>query len=158
VVIAKKISYEEVSKVFSYDPETGNLIWIKNFHSPRIGTVAGTKDWRGYVYVSWGRKRYHAARIIWVLVHGSIDDSLVIDHINRNPSDNRISNLRLVTQAINVSNRSGRRSSGYRRDPKFYTKHRSGKFQVLVKGKYIGLVDSEDEAKLLVNKTLEQMP
>ena len=45
------------------------------------------------------------ARLAWVLFYGeAIPEGLVIDHINGDPSDNRIVNLRLVTQKDNARN------------------------------------------------------
>lgn len=38
-------------------------------------------------------------------IMGLIDKSMVIDHINQNPLDNRRCNLRITTQAINVLNK-----------------------------------------------------
>ncbi len=46
-----------------------------------------------------------AHRIVWISVNGGIPDGLMPDHINRNRSDNRIENLRLVNAAGNASNR-----------------------------------------------------
>lgn len=40
-------------------------------------------------------------RIVWIAKHGVIPDGYVIDHINNNKSDNRISNLQLLTNAEN---------------------------------------------------------
>lgn len=42
---------------------------------------------------------------MWVLFHYKIDRTLVIDHIDRNPSNNFIDNLRLVTQGENNKNK-----------------------------------------------------
>ena len=39
-----------------------------------------------------------------MLNFGVIPDGMVIDHINRDPSDNRIVNLRCVTQSVNLAN------------------------------------------------------
>lgn len=39
-----------------------------------------------------------------MLNFGVIPDGMVIDHINRNPSDNRIANLRCVPQSMNLTN------------------------------------------------------
>ena len=39
-------------------------------------------------------------------MNGEISDNLVIDHIDRNPSNNKIENLRAISQACNVLNRS----------------------------------------------------
>lgn len=45
-----------------------------------------------------------AHRVIWILVYGAIDDSLVIDHVNGNGLDNRLVNIRLVSRAANSRN------------------------------------------------------
>lgn len=55
----------------------------------------------------WGRvlgEKYSAARIIWVWVHGDEPDQ--IDHINGDPGDNRLENLRSVSPTENCRNRS----------------------------------------------------
>lgn len=67
-------------------------------------------------------------------------NDFVIDHINRNPLDNRKCNLRVVTQQMNTANRS---EPGVIRVP-------SGRYQSHVtrhyKNIYIGTYDTYDEA------------
>lgn len=48
-------------------------------------------------------KRWYAHRIAWMLHYGT-EPSGYIDHINRDRSDNRISNLRLCTHSENMCN------------------------------------------------------
>ena len=49
--------------------------------------------------------KYICHRVIWVLVCGSIDEELEIDHIDGNPWNNTVENLRIVTKTINQRNR-----------------------------------------------------
>lgn len=95
-----------------YDKKTGDLIW-KNYRG-REGKVAGTLK-NGYVSVQLGRKQYLAHRLIWFINYGYFPESF-IDHINRDKTDNRIENLREVTNQCNQrnSNTKTNKSSGIR--------------------------------------------
>lgn len=55
-------------------------------------------------------KGYRAHRVIWALAHGEWPSD-EIDHINRDPSDNRLTNLRACTHAENMRNQSSTRGS-----------------------------------------------
>lgn len=57
------------------------------------------------VRVQLNKIRYMVHRVIWVLHYGSIDSNLDIDHIDGNPHNNRLSNLRMVEKTINQRNR-----------------------------------------------------
>lgn len=46
------------------------------------------------------KKIYAAHRLIWKMTHGY--EPTVIDHINGNKADNRLSNLRNVTHGLNL--------------------------------------------------------
>lgn len=57
------------------------------------------------LYVGVRDKLYSAHRIIWTMVNGEIPTGLMIDHVNGNPFDNQLANLRLATNAENLRNR-----------------------------------------------------
>ena len=64
---------------------------------------AGSYDKDGYLIVKIKGKQYKAHRLIYALHYGLMPVG-VIDHINGIRTDNRIENLRCVTQADNVAN------------------------------------------------------
>lgn len=70
----------------------------------KAGDVAGTLGLDGY-QICFNRKNYRLHRVIYLLANGSIDRNMVIDHIDGNPLNNCIANLREITQAENVRNR-----------------------------------------------------
>lgn len=51
------------------------------------------------------RKTYYVHRIIWLLFNNTLEDGLVIDHIDGVATNNNIDNLRLVSRKINNRNR-----------------------------------------------------
>ena len=56
------------------------------------------------VAVGYNYKDYAAHRIIWEMFNGPIPKGMIIDHINGNAFDNRISNLKCKTQRHNSQN------------------------------------------------------
>lgn len=98
------LTYEDVSRRLSYDPETGILRWKKiGSRGRREGRLAGCLQPNGYRVVNVLGKLYKAHRIAWLLSYGEWP-SAHLDHINRNRSDNRIANLRLSPNWENARN------------------------------------------------------
>jgi len=104
-------SQKELQELFIYEPSTGNLIRRENLKHGggkgyKKGDIVGCTGKRnGYVNVKMKGNVYLAHRLIWVYVYGDIDINMEIDHINRNRSDNRSSNLRLIPRFINLRNK-----------------------------------------------------
>jgi len=101
---------EILDELLSYDPETGKFIWKARasdarFTSRYAGAEAGNKHPDGYTKIFVAGKRYAASRLAWAMFHRQKPAiHLDIDHINRDRSDNRIENLRLVPPATNMRN------------------------------------------------------
>lgn len=110
---------EELRRLFSYNQETGLLSFNKrsacdferstspeksarHFNETYAGKEITAQMPNGYVVCRIEGKTRFAHRVIWKIVHG--EDPDVIDHINGDPSDNRICNLRSVRQKINSRN------------------------------------------------------
>ncbi len=110
---------ETLRQVLSYDPETGALTWLVDRHCRvRAGMPAGNPNpgaWNGYSVIKLGHRRLQAHRLAWYLYHGTDPGPLLVDHINRNRSDNRICNLRLVDAKGNRANSSGQPPTPLRR-------------------------------------------
>lgn len=106
------LTLEEAKRLFEYDPETGRLTrrvlaeWSKSTATRYGGQEAGTADLDGRRFVSLSAEhgRIAVARVIWLMMTGSLPDNQ-IDHRNTDPSDNRWHNLRQATQAQNQSNK-----------------------------------------------------
>ena len=96
--------YEILSKYFKYDERSDTCITSLRT-GKRIGSLESRDGKPMRCRVSIGNTSFLVHRVIWVLINGDIDDSLCIDHIDGNPWNNKINNLRLVTQKINQRNR-----------------------------------------------------
>ena len=87
------ITLQRLKELVSYDPETG-IFTRKESSTNRVktGSEVGWLDVStGYVRIMLDRKTYRAHRLAWYYMTG--DDVQFIDHINRDRSDNRFSNL-----------------------------------------------------------------
>lgn len=67
----------------------------------------GVSRWQTMI----GRKSYLCHRLVWELFNGEIPKDWTIDHLDQNPLNNKISNLRCVPNEINVRNKGKYRNS-----------------------------------------------
>lgn len=96
----------KVDEWLNFDIETGTFTWRKSpSNNVNVGDTAGTIGAYGYVIFSLCGRRWLAHRLIWTYLHGVIPDGHEIDHINGDRKDNRPTNLRLVSRALNNQNR-----------------------------------------------------
>ena len=97
------MTQDQLKKILSYDPETGLFHWkIKPSKRFSKGMQAGSLG-DGYIRIHTNGRQYGAHRLAWLYVYG-VEPEHQIDHINGNPSDNRIVNLRQATQMENAQN------------------------------------------------------
>lgn len=94
------LSGKQLRELLHYDPQTGNFTW-------RAGPLSGKKAGgisNGYVYIGIRGAVILAHRLAWLYLHDEWPDG-VIDHMNRNKTDNRSANLRVVDVSTNNENR-----------------------------------------------------
>ena len=147
-------------EMLDYDPQTGVLRWKdrppQHFHLPgwasywnrkHSGKVAGKPGHAGHLIITIRGRPRLAHRLIWAIVHGEYPEQ--IDHINNDPADNRLSNLRACTQNQNQHNQKIRKTntSGY----KGVSWHKvRGRWRASIfvnsKQQHLGLFDSPEEA------------
>ena len=110
------------------------------------GDPAGSMGGRGYLKVKLNRKMYYNHRIIFFLHHGYMPE--YIDHIDGDPLNNNIENLRACDKKQNSWNRKALKNtkSGIKG-----VCPANGKWQVYCgangKSHYIGLYDNIKEAE-----------
>lgn len=97
------MNQEYLKSILNYDENTGEFTWkVNKSKRSKVGNVAGWKD-NGYIRIEIDNKTYKAHRLAWLYVNGEFPSDL-IDHINCNRADNRISNLRKATYQENSEN------------------------------------------------------
>lgn len=91
-----------VSRVTYQD---GHLVWARHGTAHARGDAVGCVDARsGYRCLRCAEGKLYVHRLVWEILKGPISQGMQIDHINGDRDDNRIENLRLVTQQENLRN------------------------------------------------------
>lgn len=100
-----ELTAEKLRELLHYDPDTGKLTWkVRAANRVQIGDTAGSKNSQGYLQVTMQNRKLKAHRLVWLHVYGEWPKGQ-IDHINQDKTDNRLANLRDVTQKQNLQNK-----------------------------------------------------
>ena len=145
------VTAEQLREKFAYDRETGAFYQNRDFGSrykqgDRADHPAHSRL-AGYRFVSIINQKVLAHRAAWLYVYGEFP-SMHIDHINGDRSDNRISNLRIVSHKQNIENQ---RKPSKRSTTGFLGVHKhQGKFRASItvnrKRVHIGMFDTPESA------------
>lgn len=157
---------ETLDSLLMYTPETGKLHWKERpvsmftdgkqtaVHNAAIwnGKNAGNEAFKtpfasGHLTAAIFGKTFLAHRIVWKMAYGS--DPNVIDHIDGNPTNNRLENLRSVTQTDNTRNARLSKSSTSGHTGVSFDKRRNkweAKIMVDRKKRFLGYFDTIEEA------------
>ena len=133
-----------------HNPYYKNGELFRKHNNGVINKLSATSIIRGKKYILFTKnyKRYYAHRYIWEINFGKIPKGMVIDHINNNSLDNRIENLKCVTQSENLLNKNNKRRSDNKsgvRGVSFCNKYQKWVAQIQVEGANLFLGQSKDK-------------
>ena len=149
----------DVDSILAYNHITGVLTWKprdepRSFNAQYAGRDAGYISQSGYMHVKTRNTIYLHHRLAWMLYYGVDPGKYLIDHIDRNPSNNPINNLRLATNSMNqqVANLDAK---GYVIRPK------DGRYQVAIKVNsqqiHLGVYATEEEATAAYEAAVQKL-
>lgn len=146
----------QLERLLYYDPDEGSWTWTQH-HSVVTqckGREAGNVRPDGYRTIRIGGVRYYSGRLAFLWMLGYWPEE--VDHIDRDPSNDRWSNLREATSSDNKANsdRSALNTSGYRGVG--FVK-RTGKWRVDVNASYLGAYDTIEEAIIVRDAAAKQI-
>lgn len=161
------LTVEQLRALLHYDPDTGFFRWREGIDHWRAGLPAGTlykqrpsgpsrvaigigtTSENKYKVIGVRKRVYRAHRLAWLYIYGEWPDG-EIDHINGDPTDNRIVNLRVATLAENSRNRglradntSGIKGVSWSKKSNRWLAHLGHNGKLL----HLGLFDTIEEAK-----------
>ena len=142
---APPFTQEELKRLLTYSPDTGGFVR----HLPKMDRVVTGSPNQKYAQIRIQNRGYGAHQLAWFYVHGVWCDRH-LDHINGNPKDNRLANLRSVSPAVNLQNmsRPGRKNKSGYLGVCFVTGKRLWKAAIFANGqnKFLGYFKTAEEA------------
>ena len=159
---AEGLQASDLPRILRYEPETGKLYWRERgpewFQAAREHrrwntryagkAVYGNDNGAGHLFFRIRGAKLYVHRVAWLLTFGEWPPA-VIDHINGDPSDNRIVNLRAATHRENIRNQAKRldNTSGFKGVHLFA---RTGRWQAYIttngKRKHLGYFSDPESA------------
>lgn len=158
-----RLDYSPLTGVFTWKRRPGDERTINSWNTKYAGKEAGTvrlsdkSDDLCYRFINLDGKSTRAHRLAWLHVHGSYVE--LIDHIDGDGLNNKITNLRPLTQSDNIrkgkiqtNNTSGMKGVSLRSDTGRWT----ARCQVGTQYKSLGSFDTKEQAfKAYCDKVLE---
>ena len=159
--VLKSLSQETLHRLLRYEPETGHLYWkpreladfsitkargagnLVTWNKRFAGKPAFTASDRGYYHGMIFGIAVRAAHVVWAMHFGAKHGHL--DHIDGNPGNNRLSNLRVVTACENSRNQS-MRSNNTSGHPGVYWEKNRNKWRVSISNHYHGYFQHKEDA------------
>lgn len=153
---------EYVRECLDYDQDTGKFRWRVRpvGHFPKrpmrdcvawnanyAGKIAGSRHSKNTIRIVIDRHIFYAHRLAWLIAHG-FPVPAIIDHIDGDPANNRIGNLRAAKNGDNTAN--ARIPKNNRLGVKGVRLHKHGTFEARVGGggrsHYLGHFTTLEEA------------
>lgn len=127
----------------------------KTFSKRYADKPAGCMRQDRYVIIQFEKGKQHLAhRLIWILLQGPIPEGMVVDHINGDPSDNRIENLRLATPLENARN--SKRPSDNKSGVKGISQINATTWWASLGGRSLGYFSSLSDAEAAIRAAREE--
>lgn len=146
--------YEGLYKISSF----GNVF------SVRRNRIMATRKWNKYEVLSLRkdnqRKTFYISRLVAQNFIANPENKKLVDHIDRNTSNNHISNLRWATLAENLANQLSRKGTASKyKGVCFFKKQKKWVARIGIndKHKYLGSFTCEKEAALAYNKAAKEI-
>lgn len=125
-----------------------------NWNGRFAGKRAGCWKENGYETITVNYKAYYTHRLVWMFYNGVIPPNMFVDHIDGNPKNNAITNLRIVTEHESSLNTKAKGGSSH-----FKGVHKSSRgngwiAQITFKGKvrHLGTFKTEKDAEKAYDK------
>ena len=142
----------DLGDIITYDPTTGLFKWIDIEGSHNCRKMRGwfdpNQNGGGYRRIMVNGKKYYAHRLAVRLMTGSFPEKEV-DHIDRNPSNNKWCNLRCCDRTVNNLNTRGKGVSKVGSKYRAYVTYNNKKH-------HLGYFNDKEEALQVVKKTREK--
>lgn len=129
-----------------FEYKDGVLYWKNPSKKSFIGKPAGCSSGHGYIKVQIDGVQYYAHRIIYCMHYGNWP--VVVDHKDRDTSNNKIENLRAANQSTNGMNSAIVKSACGVKNVSFHGKRKKYGVYLKVDGKdkFLGNFDKLEDA------------
>ena len=147
-------------ELLNYNPDNGKFINLtdRTANNSLAGQEAGRSRPDGYRVLNVDGSRYYAHRLSWLYCHGRFPDGF-IDHIDGNPANNKLSNLREATRSNNQANRGSQNGRLYPKNVHWNKRAKKWAVNIGHQGKlhYFGLYSSVAEAEAVAKSNRKKL-